>query len=191
MGSNWQRCTSWRTKISGFYGQLESQQGLRYIDFWWSVSLTLLILHRECIQCLSHFWVCWLPVTLVLHMTEDTIIHLAKSYFPFRGKRPSFFCNAAASNENKTRPETSAEVFMKCVVCSDISSQWTHTEASCSECRNMPRVLDAVDKWAQSAVFFICTLLPTQREVWYIEKSIVCTTQNSFQEAAYWKIIAE
>ena len=48
-------------------------------------------------------------VTSALHMTEDAIIHLAKSYFPFQRKRPPFSCIAGASNENKTRAKSSTQ----------------------------------------------------------------------------------
>lgn len=63
----------------------------RYISGGQSVRL-LFSLHRVCIRCLCHFWMRWLPVTVVLHTIEDAIMHLAKSYFPFQRKRPSFFC---------------------------------------------------------------------------------------------------
>lgn len=129
-------------------------------------------MHRQCIQNLCHLW-----VTLLLYMTEDGIICLGKLCALFQWERPLFPCIAGVWNENKTRPESNAEVLMKCFGCPDISSEWTHTQASCSEYWNMPRVLDPTDKWTQSAVFYICTLLPTQCEVWYIEKSIVCTIQ--------------
>lgn len=76
-----------------------------------------------------------------------------KVMFPIsQGK--AFILSLQPQKNTSPRKERRLEVFMKGFVSPDIWNEWGCAEASCSECHNMPRVLDLLDIYTHRAIFF-------------------------------------
>lgn len=61
------------------------------------------------------------------------------------------------------KPREQFRIFMKCFVCPDIFTEWTHTEGSSSECQNIPSVLDHIDMLTQQCFIGEHYFLPNEK----------------------------
>ena len=86
---------------------------------------------------------------VVLQITDYSTVHLTKLYLA--EKRTSLFCIAAVSKEHlsQTREEFRNLYQMSCV---PWHFKWMDLHR-CSECQNMPWVLDFIDVWTYRSVF--------------------------------------
>lgn len=119
--------------------------------------------------------------------------YISKSFvFHVTGKkRPCF--SALLQLKKKLRQEKHLKNFLKCFVRPDISSEWSCTEASCTECQNMPAVLDLMDVWTHWAVFFLLVAhycISNVRDI-SLKNQLFSQLDMTLGRQLYWKIIAK
>lgn len=113
--------------------------------------------------------------------------------FYIMGKISCFSTLLQPQKNIKLRQEKHLEDFIKCVVFPDISSEWSCTEASCTECQNMSAVLDLIDVWTHWAVFFLLVAhycISNVRDI-SLRNQLFSQLNMTFRRRLYWKIIAK